>query len=241
LQKCDVILMDGTFKSSPSLFYQLFVIHGYRIGNYVPLVFCLLPNKDDRSCEAAFWHVRSYLPADFFPRTIFADFERAIHSAVHNVWPQSTLLGYRFHLGQAWYRHIQLLVLQRVYRTRTGDGEFLRFFFGLPFLRPEDVEDCLLVNFHPNLPTDSRILEFSDYILDTYVTGTFPPEMWAAYDAKSIRTTNACETFHSKLNRMFYHAHPHIFSLVDVLLEVQNLSYLKMRTRRRLPHISSRK
>ena len=75
---------------------------------------------------------------------------------------------------------------------------------------------------------DSRILEFSDYIFDTYVTGTFPPEMWAVYDADSIRTTNACEAFHSKLNRMFYHAHPHIFSLVDVLLEVQNLSYLKM-------------
>ena len=84
------------------------------------------------------------------------------------------------------------------------------------------------MDFYPNLPTDSRILEFSDYIFNTYVTGTFPPEMWAAYDAESIRTTTACEAFHSKLNRMFYHTHPHIFSLVDVLLEVQNLSYLKM-------------
>ncbi|KAK7582575.1 hypothetical protein V9T40_014020 [Parthenolecanium corni] len=84
------------------------------------------------------------------------------------------------------------------------------------------------MDFHPNLPADSQILEFADYIYDTYVAGIFPPTMWAAYDAESIRTTNACEAFHSRINQMFYHAHPHIFSLVDVLMEIQNLSYLKM-------------
>lgn len=231
LQQCDIILMDGTFRSCPSLFYQLFTIHGYRYQQYVPLIFCLLPNKQETTYEAAFWHIQAYLPADFSPRTVFADFERAIHGAVRKVWPLSKLFGCRFHLGQSWFRKMQSLGLQRVYRTRSGDGAFLRTFFGLPFLKPEDVLDCLLEDFTPNLPTDDRILRFADYIHNTYALDDclFPPTMWATYNAESIRTTNACEAFHSKLNRMFYHSHPHIFSLIDALLEVQNFTYLKMR------------
>ena len=54
--------------------------------------------------------------------------------------------------------------------------------------------------------------------------------MWAAYDAHQIRTTNACEAFNSKLNSMFYHAHPHVFLLMEALLEIQDMSYLKMRS-----------
>jgi len=147
------------------------------------------------------------------------------------VWPLTKVLGCRFHLGQFWFQKIQSLGLQRVYRTRTGDGAFLRTFFALPFLKPADVLDCLLHDFMPNLPADDRILQFGDFVHDTYVVDgcLFPPTMWAAYDDKSVRTTNACEAFHSKLNGMFYHAHPHIFILIKALLEVQNLAYLKMR------------
>ena len=42
--------------------------------------------------------------------------------------------------------------------------------------------------------------------------------MWGDYSASITRTTNACESFHSKLNSMFYAAHPSIFILLDVLL-----------------------
>jgi len=55
--------------------------------------------------------------------------------------------------------------------------------------------------------------------------------MWACYDAHRIHITNACEDFHSHLNNMFHYAHPDIFSLGEVLLEVQDISYLKMRTK----------
>jgi len=33
---------------------------------------------------------------------------------------------------------------------------------------------------------------------------------------------------HSKLNGMFYHSHPHIFLLIDALLEIQERAYSKM-------------
>jgi len=53
--------------------------------------------------------------------------------------------------------------------------------------------------------------------------------MWSAFDAHRIQTTNACETYHSKLKSMLYRSHSHIFILVDALLEVQEMTYLKMR------------
>ena len=174
-------------------------------------------------------HTRSSLPADYSSRTIFADFEYAIHGAVQEVWPQSILHGCRFHLGQSWHREIQSYSLQRVYRTRTGDRASLRTFFGLPFLKPEDVEDSFIEELQPDLPTDARVCVFADFIFDTYVVGTFPPVMWASFSSDSVRTVNACEAFDKKLNKMFYYTHPHIFTLIDVLFEVQNVTYLKIR------------
>ena len=37
--------MDGTFKTVPSLFTQLYTIHGFRLNNAIPSVYVLLRNK----------------------------------------------------------------------------------------------------------------------------------------------------------------------------------------------------
>jgi hypothetical protein len=44
---CDVdnIFIDGTFKCCPKHFHQLYSIHDYKNGNYVPLLFVLLPQE----------------------------------------------------------------------------------------------------------------------------------------------------------------------------------------------------
>jgi len=42
---------DGTFKSSPSIFTQVFTVHGVKQGATLPLVYGLLPNKTQQSYE----------------------------------------------------------------------------------------------------------------------------------------------------------------------------------------------
>lgn len=37
--------MDGTFKVTPSLFYQVYTVHGMYRGAVIPLLYSLLPNK----------------------------------------------------------------------------------------------------------------------------------------------------------------------------------------------------
>ena len=51
-----VLYVDGTFKSAPKFFHQLFTIHVLRNGHYVPLAFFLLANKHQTSFEDVFRH-----------------------------------------------------------------------------------------------------------------------------------------------------------------------------------------
>ncbi|KAE9528757.1 hypothetical protein AGLY_012332 [Aphis glycines] len=82
-QKCDAVLMDGTFSSCPSLFNQLFVVHGVKNSIYVPLFFCLLVGKSVTDYCTALEFLKQRSPR--LPTTFHIDFEQSIHSAVHFV------------------------------------------------------------------------------------------------------------------------------------------------------------
>lgn len=232
LVKCDALLMDGTFYSCPKLFYQLFTIHGIKNGVYVPLIFCLLPNKMEATYERTLRYVQRHLPVEYCPPTALIDFEEAIHAAFKQVWPNSAVRGCRFHLGQAWHRKIQALGLAKLYREKSDEGSYLRTFFGLPFLPPTHVEPFFVENLMSITPTLESIEKFNDYILENYIApnSRYPPEVWAAYSSSNLRTTNACEAFHSKIKESFYHAHPNIYKLIDTLQELQNMTYVKITT-----------
>jgi len=46
-----------------------------------------------------------------------------------------------------------------------------------------------------------------------------------------MRTTNACESFHSKLNGMFYSSYSNIFQFVELLKNVQtDINYIKIQS-----------
>jgi len=57
---------------------------------------------------------------------LFADFEKAIHSAALFVWPSVELKGCRFHLGQSWWRKIQALGLSNEYNLNSEISNYLK-------------------------------------------------------------------------------------------------------------------
>jgi hypothetical protein len=234
LSSCEAIFVDGTFRSVPTLFTQLFVIHGFRNSNYVPLVFCLLPDKSEASYCTVFKHVLrevNNLSLFFAPLRVYADFEYSVHSAVNEVLIFSEIRGCRFHLGQSWWRRIQTLGLTSTYKERDCEGaKFLRLFFGLPFLDHREVASCFTEDLLPVQPDIEKIRSFSDYVYNNYIRddSQFPPKMWADYSNSITRTTNSCESFNAKLNGMFYAAHPNIFKLTAAQLEIQCDVYAKM-------------
>ena len=100
--------------------------------------------------------------------------------------------------------------------------QFFKYFFGLPFLRPEEVNECFAEDLMTIQPNDKQIQLFCDYILSTYISADaiFPPNIWSEFAATNVRTTNSCESYHLRLNLRFYSPHLNIFNFVDELLEV---------------------
>jgi len=242
LSKIDTIFVDGTFKSCPKLFTQMFTVHGLQNGNYLPLLFFILPNKETKTYEKALMHIISEcskLNITFSPKTVFADFEKAIHLALLKVWPSISLKGCRFHLAQSWWRKIQTIGLSSEYKKNTEIGKYLKYFFGLPFLNSNDVSDCFTDYLMAIQPRNEKVEIFVDYILETYISNesNFPPFLWAEYSASTMRTTNSCEAFHSKFNALFYSAHPNIFVFIDVLKNIQKDTYIKLRS----THLNTRR
>lgn len=230
------IYFDGTFRYCAQHFLQLFTIHTLENGHYIPLAFFLLPDKRQITYESAFVLLKNKCESvglNFKPKKVVADFEKAIHNAVQAVWQESQLIGCRFHLGQAWFRKIQKLGLTAEYKNQESEiGRWLKYTFGLPFLNPADVGDCFAYDFAELQPEDEKVSKYADYLVDNYIgeEASFPPELWAECSDSIERTTNACESFHSRFNSNFYSTHPNIFAFIEVLKQFQTDTYVKLQS-----------
>lgn len=198
--------------------------------------FFLLPDKRQITYESAFVLLKNKCESvglNFKPKKVVADFEKAIHNAVQAVWQESQLIGCRFHLGQAWFRKIQKLGLTAEYKNQESEiGRWLKYTFGLPFLNPADVGDCFAYDFAEIQPEDEKVSKYADYLVDNYIgeEASFPPELWAECSDSIERTTNACESFHSRFNSNFYSTHPNIFAFIEVLKQFQTDTYVKLQS-----------
>lgn len=217
---------------------------GFPIGRYyIPLVFCLLPNKQQCTYEHLFEILQKkchILGFNLNPEIIVADFELSIHNAVRTMFPNARMSGCRFHLAQAWFRKIQNLGLVPDYMDENSDiGKWLRYLFGLPFLKPSDVGDSFAFDFAEIQPEDGRISKFADYLVDNYINeeAVFPPSLWAEFSDSLERSTNACESSHAKFNGSFYSAHPTIFTFIETLKQFQTDTYSKIQSLGEIPRI----
>lgn len=228
-----ILYMDGTFEYCPKYFLQLFTIHGYFNGHYIPLIFCLLKDKRDVTYKKCFETVSS-ICSNFNlilrPSEVVLDFEQAIHNAVEDVWPETKITGCRFHLAQSWWRKIQNLGLTAEYKSKSSEiGQWLHYCYGLIYLDGSEVGDCFVFDLSETMPADERVRKFANYLVDTYVSheSLFPPHVWAEASAALNKTTNACESYHSHLNNSFYFTHPSIFLFIKTLTDIQTETYLK--------------
>lgn len=171
------------------------------------------------------------------PKIIYANFEKGIHKALHRVWPEAEVKGCRFHLAQSWWRYIQKVRLTKTYQEDTEEGKFLRHLFGLPLLDSKIVSDYFVDEILATATNDKRFIELLDHLTETYISeeATFPPEVWAEMSSKPTRTTNACESFHSKFNSLFYSSHPNIFIFLENLKTCQTETKLTLNSVKRQP------
>ena len=221
--------MDGTFKFCPKYFSQLYILVAEKNGWYIAVVSALLPDKMETTYNRLFRTLKQLVPN--FPPKIMIDFEKAVMNSIKTNFPNCAISCCRFHLGQAWWRKIQNLGLTELFRDRSSEeGSWLRSFFGLPCVDAASVSDVFVDVLMADAPVNHpQCMEFSDYVLETYILGSFTPEMWAS-DQLFCRTNNATERNNRHYNEQFYSPSPNIFAFLEVLLQEDIGNVLKVRS-----------
>ena len=102
--------MDGTFKSCPDLFNQVYIIHGYHRGESLPVCYALMTNRTANSYAKMFRALKiralTISPRGLNPASIITDYEPAIKAAIELEFPLTTHYGCYFHMCQALLRYV---------------------------------------------------------------------------------------------------------------------------------------
>ena len=227
------IWMDGTFKSVPQIFAQLYTIHAmpYR-GLMVPLIFCLLPNKVQGTYQRVLRLIKQSCLAigeTFNPQYLHIDFEEAVRRAISMELPNCNISGCFFHYCQCLWRKVQALGMVEHYNANSGNNDFRKWMraHGALALIPLTLVGNLKQQLHHEFPDVPDIENFMDYF-DQQWMATWPPSIWNHYNKNGPRTNNHLEGFHSKLNKHFTSAHPNIFLFLDTIVSFQSSYTLKI-------------
>ncbi|CAF0824457.1 unnamed protein product [Rotaria sp. Silwood1] len=245
LQEAKFWIMDGTFKTVPTLFRQLYSIHAPAGGNVnfriVPLVYALMSNKSEELYQRLFQELNELADEnelELKPDFVLTDFEKGSINAVKLEYPSAQSKGCHFHLGQSVYRQVQDAGLTTKYGTDQNFSLLIRHIPALAFLSPLEISDAF-DELKVILPSDAEpIIQWFE---NNYVHGRvkrilrngrvqrhnplYPPEMWSVFDNMEFafpRTQNKVEAWHRRWETLIARAHVGIFTMIKQIQKEQN-------------------
>lgn len=233
-----MLFSDGTFKTVPHAFAQLFSIHGRYMNFVFPMVYALTT----RMTEDTYSRVYEVLKTKSSelgvtvgkPDTSFMmDFELANMNAVKAIFPRVKVKGCLFHFDQSIWRKVLELGLKTEYETVGSDiRQDVVTLMALPFIPLDDLQETF------NEVTEEMVKRLDDVVshLDVhYVKGVarrnrriaprFAPEIWNTYGAALAgdqRTNNAVEGWHNHLQLMMVIRHASIWRFLENLKREEN-------------------
>jgi hypothetical protein len=222
--------MDGTFKVAPEMFFQVFSIHALVDKSAAPLIYVLLQDKSETSYARVFQKVLQLKPT-LNPLSMMADFEKASHNAVRQVFPAVQLVGCLFHLGQCLWRKVQDLHLADRYRDDENFRSHVKMILALSFVPSADVANAfeMLVESCPR-----EVDPILDYWEDNYIgrnrrnrraAPLFAIQLWNVRDRVTDglpRTNNSVEAWHRSFQQTIDCHHPSVFKLIGQFRKEQD-------------------
>ncbi|XP_037049634.1 uncharacterized protein LOC119083925 [Bradysia coprophila] len=223
LSYCDEWYMDGTFDVVPTIFKQLYTIHGRRNKTYVPCVYVLASGKDFFTYAEIFRKLKELQPR-LKPKTVMVDFEQAAMKAIQQTFPGVEVYGCFFHMCQCIYRHIQAQGLQSIYGEDENFAQYMRCLAALAFVPPEEVVkryeelkglDFFKAKLSGKSAVDVGVQNLLSYFEKTwighfarnrFVEPLFSIDLWNVYHqtlAFFPRTNNAVEAWHNAITILF--------------------------------------
>ncbi|KAL0892109.1 hypothetical protein ABMA27_015311 [Loxostege sticticalis] len=192
-----------TILMAPSLFTQLYTIHGNILSDNTktfPLCFCLSTNKDKRTYDVMFELIAQYGQEHnliMAPKVCLLDLEKALILSLRSNFENITLHGCLFHLGQIIYRQVQAQACAKKYASSMTFNKQVKCLLALSYLPEEEI------------PTYFNTLLRSLWFQENYISGTrntqpkYAPSYWSCHNINQMkipRTSNSAEAWHHKIN-----------------------------------------
>ena len=138
--------------------------------NFVPLVYCSLPNKTKKKTYKTVLNKIKNKLNDFEPENVYCDFERAFIGVATQIFTKSNTNGCLFHLSQSMYRHVQACGLQKLYADDTQFNTAIKMIVGLSFVPECDVQFAYDVLLSPDYFVNNKNLlsNLLEYFEKTY-------------------------------------------------------------------------
>ena len=135
-------LVDATFQSCPSEFYQLFVTKSNIFGTYIPICYILMNNKHQSTYIAALKKLKYLIRSCDMLKYVVCDFEISISNAFISEFKDIKISYCLFHYGQLIWRQIQKLGLTCQYTDDYLFRSYIRMFMCIPFMPIEKRKSC---------------------------------------------------------------------------------------------------
>ena len=166
LDTCSTWCLDGTFKTSPLLFHQIYFIFGITdTGKTIPACFCLLPNK---KCYGTLFSVLKGLLDDATcPEKTMVDFEKGVHNRVVEFFPGVTISGCLFHFKQCVRRNMSERGCLTLYNDDVEFQQLVAMIYCLPFVPPDAVVDTYDSVVKPYFDEHFNVWAENDYEVET--------------------------------------------------------------------------
>lgn len=226
LAEAEELYMDGTFKSSPRLFHQVYTIHVFKHGKQFLVVYCLLPGKS-RDVYAKVFTILSDAMDDLLLQPQFtrvtSDFELAMIQEVKTQFSFVNVKGCFFHYAQASWRKVQSLGLQEEYKSNPDMNKMVSKMLSLS-LCPIQFVRVSWSSIKSAAPQVQNIDDLCKYYEDTWLNGNVPIASWNHYATEGPRTNNHVEGWHKKLNTVAGKTHPNVFEIVKVFQQEQAMT-----------------
>ena len=217
LSLCQIWLVDGTFKSCPKLFSQLYTIHGCTNDGWTfPAAYCLLRSKSavtyTKMLNAVVDGCKGYI---LRPDIILMDFEKSMMKAAVSVFDGITLQGCLFHFCQSLWRKFMSLDIEE--KSAAPLTYFWRKCCALAFVSPNMIDFSYKVLSREAREKFPQMSNFMKYLKDTYIGDQynlpmFPPTFWSVHNRvieNQPRTNNALESWSRRLNATSRVIHPY--------------------------------
>lgn len=226
---------DGTFKTVPLIFKQLYTIHGFQRRTSIPLLFALLSNKREETYQNLLRQIK-ILEQSCAPQSITLDFEKAMTAACSKEFPAASQSGCFFHFSQCIFRAIQHHGLKRRYEVEIEFALKMRMLPALAFVPVADVPLAFDALCHNEIfPEEAE--DVINYFEDTWIgrpnrragrnSPKFPYTMWNVFLRvlnDQPKTNNSVEGWHRAFETQVGCHHANIWKFIAALQAEQNVN-----------------